>query len=250
MADKERKEMIDQDVSIYYKSNIYGFDNNIMMDYYPRRVMELAGEGRQTCLELGIGYGVTTGIFSGFFKRHIALEGDGKIIARYRNLHPDAKTEVIETYFEEWEGTGESFDVIVLGFILEHVADPCGILGKYARFLAPGGKMYIAVPNAEALNRRVGVEAGLLKDIFQLSETDLRFGHKRYYTLETIRKEVMADGVGLRITKEEGIFLKPITTAQMISLNLTGDVIGGFLKVGRGYPELCLGLLVEEEKAF
>lgn len=36
--------------------------------------------------------------------------------------------------------------------------------------------------------------------------------------------------------------------AQMISLNLSEKVIRGFLNVGKQYPELCLGLLVEAER--
>lgn len=239
--------MINQDVSIYSKGNIYEFDNNIMMNYYPRRIIELVGNKNRTCLELGIGYGVTTEIFSESFDSYTVLDGDKEIIKRYKNMYPNTKAKIIETYFENWN-TEEIFDVIVLGFILEHVEKPNKILSKYARFLSPKGKMYITVPNAEALNRRVGKEAGILPDIFQLSETDIRFGHKRYYTLESLRQEIRAENVGLKVTKEEGIFLKPITTAQMISLNLTDNIIDGFLNVGRQYPELCLGLLVESEK--
>lgn len=240
--------MIDQDINVYSKSNIYEFDNNITTNYYPRRIIELVGSKNRTCLELGIGYGTTTEIFSSFFDRYTVLEGDEEMIERYNNMHPDTSARIIETYFEDWD-TRETFDVIILGFILEHVEEPNGILKKYASFLSEKGKMYITVPNAEALNRRVGKEAGILKDISQLSENDIRFGHKRYYTLESLRKEILASNIGLKITKEEGIYLKPITTAQMMSLNLSNDIIRGFLNVGRDYPELCLGLMVETEKA-
>lgn len=236
--------MIDQDISIYCNTNIYDFDNNIIMNYYPRRIIELSGDSRKKCLELGVGYGTTTEIFSQYFNRHVSLDGDKDIIERYKKMFPDTKAEVIQTYFEEWD-TDERFDVIVLGFVLEHVEDPGGILERYAGFLAPEGKMYITVPNAEALNRRIGLEAGVLADILKLSETDIRFGHKRYYTLKTLRKEILRGG--MKITREEGLFLKPVTTAQMISLNLTENIIQGFLKVGRYYPELCLGLLLEAE---
>lgn len=239
--------MINQDVSIYNESNIYEFDNSIISNYYPRRIMELVGNRYSSCLELGIGYGITTEILSDFFDRYVVLDGDKNIIDRYIKTYPDTKAKIVETYFEDWE-TEETFDTIVLGFVLEHVENPNKILKKYARFLAPKGKMFIAVPNAEALNRRIGVEAGILSDIFKLSETDIRSGHKRYYSLETLRKEILTEDVGLKILNEEGIYLKPITTAQMLSLNLSENVIKGFLNVGRHYPELCLGLLVETER--
>lgn len=239
--------MINQDVNVYGKDNIYEFDNNITTNYYPRRIIELAEKPNKACLELGIGYGTTTEIFSSFFDRYTVLEGDKEIIKRYSNMHPSTNAQIIETYFEDWD-TEETFDVIVLGFILEHVEEPNKILKKYAGFLSEGGKMYITVPNAEALNRRIGKEAGMLKDILQLSDNDIRFGHKRYYTLDSLRKEILAENIELKITKEEGIYLKPITTAQMVSLNLSDKIIQSFLKVGRDYPELCLNLLMETER--
>ena len=239
--------MIDQDVNVYSKGNIYEYDNNIISDYYPRRIIELVGEKNSTCLELGIGYGTTTEIFSSFFDQYTVLEGDRKMIDRYHSMHPNTNAKIIETYFEDWN-TRDTFDVIILGFILEHVEEPDKILKKYASFLSEGGKMYITVPNAESLNRRIGKEAGILQDILELSENDIRFGHKKYYTLDSLRKEILADNIGLKITKEEGIYLKPITTTQMMSLGLSDDIINSFLKVGRDYPELCLGLMIETER--
>jgi len=38
--------------------------------------------------------------------------------------------------------------------------------------------------------------------------------------------------------------LKPITTAQMLELNLNEKIIRGYLEVGKDYPELCLGMLI------
>ena len=156
--------MIDQDVNVYSKGNIYEYDNNIISDYYPRRIIELVGEKNSTCLELGIGYGTTTEIFSSFFDQYTVLEGDRKMIDRYHSMHPNTNAKIIETYFEDWN-TRDTFDVIILGFILEHVEEPDKILKKYASFLSEGGKMYITVPNAESLNRRIGKEAGILQDI-------------------------------------------------------------------------------------
>lgn len=239
--------MIEQDVNVYGKGNIFEFDNNIIANYYPRRIIELVGDKNKTCLELGIGYGITTEIFSNFFDRYVVLEGDKKMIDRYNNMHPDTNARIIETYFEDWNAK-ETFDVIILGFILEHVEAPNKILKKYANLLSEGGRMYITVPNAEALNRRVGKEAGILEDLYQLSENDIRLGHKRYYTLDSLRKEIQADNIGLKIINEEGIYLKPITTSQMMSLNLSDDIIRGFLNVGKDYPELGLGLMMETER--
>ncbi len=238
--------MISQDISAYESTNIYEYDNSIMARYYPKRIGELleaaGGTRTESCLELGIGYGYTAEIFSGIFKRYVVLDGDKKMIQRFREKFPNVKVEIIETYFESWESE-ERFDVIVLGFVVEHVDDPVAILMKYKKFLRKDGRMFITAPNAEALNRRIGVKAGILSDITQLSDNDIRFGHKRYYTIQSLRKDISR--AGLSIKKEEGIFLKVMTTKQMIDLKLGSNIINGFLEMGKEYPELSLGLLIE-----
>lgn len=37
------KRTIDHDIEIYNKNNIYEFDNSLILQYYPRRIMELLG---------------------------------------------------------------------------------------------------------------------------------------------------------------------------------------------------------------
>ena len=83
--------------------------------------------------------------------------------------------------------------------------------------------MFVTVPNAEVLNRRLGHLAGLLPDMLQLSEHDLLLGHKRYYTVASLRNDILQAGYAIR--RLEGIYLKPLTTRQMLSLNLDDRVI-------------------------
>lgn len=243
------KNRIEQDMTVYDKSNIYEFDNSIMMHYYPKRIVEILEEqgiSRQSsCLELGVGHGYSIEYFSNYFQKYVVLDGDPQIVKKFKNEHPNLQIEIIETYFEDFN-TDEKYDIVICGFILEHVDNPRIILNKYKKMLKPNGKLFITVPNAEALNRRIGVEAGLLKNAFTLSDHDIRCGHKRYYSMDTLQNDV--DNCGLKIIAKEGIFLKPITTSQMLSLNLSKQIIEGMLKVGRNYPQLSLGLLFEVER--
>jgi trans-aconitate methyltransferase len=196
----------------------------------------------RSILELGLGHGYTTNIFSRHFERHVALEGSPAVIRNFRDKYTDCRAEIIETWFENFT-TDERFDTIVMGFILEHVDDPLMILRRYRNFLAPGGKMFLAVPNAEVLNRRLGQLAGLLDDVTTLSENDLLLGHKRYYTVESLEAEIEQAGCG--VDRLEGIYLKPFTTRQIVSLQLDRKVIDALCTVGIGYPELSCGLLAE-----
>jgi len=235
------KSKLDDHVGAYQGANLYDFDNRILLNWYPQRIL-LHSTGAESVLELGLGHGFTTNIFSRHFHRHTVLEGSPAVISNFRAAFPQCPANIVETYFEQFDPVTK-FDVIVMGFILEHVDDPLLILNRYKRFLAPGGKLYVAVPNAEVLNRRLGHLAGMLKDVEELSSNDQLLGHQRYYTVRTLSDELNRSGY--HIEKMEGIYLKPFTTSQMISLNLDEKVIQALCMAGIDYPELSCGMLAQ-----
>lgn len=235
------KNKLDTHVAAYKGGNTYDFDNEIILTWYPQRIL-MNSKGAISILELGLGHGITANIFSGRFDRHVALEGSPAVIQNFKDNFPGCDAQIIETYFEEFH-TEEKFDVIVMGFILEHVDDPSGIIKLYKNFLSPGGKFFLAVPNAEALNRRLGHIAGMLDDMSSLSENDLLQGHKRYYTVASLNAEV--NRAGFKIDWMEGLYLKPFTTSQIISLNMDGKIISALCEVGVDYPELSCGILAQ-----
>ncbi|MEG0045061.1 MAG: class I SAM-dependent methyltransferase [Comamonas sp.] len=168
--------------------------------------------------------------------------GPQLVIENFQDKNPSCVAEIRHTYFEDFE-TLEKFDVIVMGFVLERVDDPVPLIQRFSKFLSPTGVMYISVPNAAAMNRRLVNIMGVLKDVTDLSEHDAFLGHQRYYTVESLRGDV--ETAGLCIAKLEGIYLKPFTTDQMLSLNLSSDVIQVLCVLGVEYPELSCGLLAE-----
>jgi trans-aconitate methyltransferase len=147
-----------------------------------------------------------------------------------------------EGYFENFDPKCD-YDLIVMGFVLEHVDDPALILKRYLQYLTPGGKIAVAVPNAESLHRRFGHAAGLLPDMSMLGDGDRALGHLRTFTVETL--EALISACGYRVTRREGIFLKPFTTGQISSLGLGPDILEAMCKVGCEYPELSAALLFE-----
>ena len=232
---------LDRHLIAYEGRSTYDFDNEILLNWYPKRVIEFTGNA-DSILELGLGHGFTANIFSEHFRRHVVLEGSSAIIERFRTKFPNIRTHIIETYFEDFV-TDEKFDAIVMGFVLEHVGDPLNIMRRFKDFLAPGGKIFVAVPNAEALNRRLGNLAGMLPDMHALSENDLNLGHKRYFTVASLREE--ARKAGFEMERIEGLYLKPFTTQQIASLNFDRKIIDALCLVGIDYPELCCGILAQ-----
>lgn len=233
---------LEQNERVYDDAHV--LDNQLMLNWYPERVVQMARPSG-SMLELGLGHGYSSTFFDQSFGRYVVVEGSPEIIGRFREKFNVPGLEIVQGYFEDFE-TQERFDSIGMGFILEHVKDPSLILRRFTRFLAPGGSIFIAVPNAESLHRRFGHAAGMLADMTTLSKSDLEFGHQRYFTLETLK--FLVQSCGLTVVKTEGLLLKPITTRQMVDLHLDNRILQAMLKVGVDYPELCNAILMQVER--
>jgi Methyltransferase domain len=123
------------------------------------------------------------------------------------------RLDIIETLFEEYAPAGR-YNSIVMSCIIEHVIDPGLVLGRAASWLEDDGVVVVVVPNKLSLHRRVGLHCGLLTSMEQLSEQDLSVGHRRLYTVESLQEEISA--AGLYTPRIEGIFLKPLSSGQMM----------------------------------
>jgi 2-polyprenyl-3-methyl-5-hydroxy-6-metoxy-1,4-benzoquinol methylase len=231
---------LDASVSAYQDDFAYALDNRLMLNWYPQRIMRLA-KGR-SLLELGLGHGYSSLLFSRHFPGYTVIEGSNAVIARFRESHPDARLDVRCAYFENFVADTR-YDHIVMGFILEHVDDPAAILRRYRQFLAPQGSLFVAVPNCEALNKRFGYAAGMIDNLETLSEADRLLGHQRLFTLKSLTE--LCQREGFSIESVEGIFLKPIATGQIQELRLSEPILQAMLKVGVDYPELSVGILME-----
>ncbi|WP_413794560.1 MULTISPECIES: methyltransferase domain-containing protein [unclassified Pseudomonas] len=232
---------LDTFIAAYSDSFGYAYDNNIILNWYPQRIMALCTQA-QSLLELGVGHGFSTHRFSQFFSEHTVIDGSASVIAQFKAQYPDNTADIVESYFETFD-TDKRFDLIVMGFVLEHVEDPQTVLQRFKRFLAPGGRCFVLVPNGESLHRRFGHAAGLLDDMMALGHGDLELGHVRSYSLQTLTAELEA--AGLQVVRKEGVFLKPFTTGQLKALDLGADIIQAMCAVGIDYPELSCALMLE-----
>ncbi len=231
---------LDEQADSYRVKSAHDLDQSLTFSWYSDRIKALAPRG--TLLDLGIGYGEVMRRFARFYSRYVVVEGSLSAITVFHEEHPHLSVEIVHSLFEEFQ-TEERFDSIVMGFVLEHVDEPIGILGKYKDFLTPDGSVYIAVPNAASLHRRIGQAAGFMPDVYELSDYDRRVGHKRYFDLDTLSS--MVEIAGYRIIRKEGLLLKPFASAQMNSLNLSQDVLRALLKVGMELPQLGNSILIQ-----
>jgi len=228
-------------------------ENRRALEWYAERVEGLASRSAaRRALSLGIGQRIVCrrlagALSEGRLDRYVIVEASSAAIGELVEDDADfSGCEVVEAWFESFS-SHELFDLVEMGFVLEHVDDPLAILCRFRDLLTPAGVMAVAVPNACSLHRLIGHASGLLDDPYALSDADHALGHQRYFDRQSLR-DVMAEA-GLDIELEEGIFLKPLTTAQLAKLELPESVMTGLFRVAVGLPEIANALYVEAKRA-
>ncbi len=184
-------------------------------------------------LELGCASGVMTEELAARFPQLDVVEAAASYAQRARALLPEAGR-VYQCLFEEFRPRHD-YDVVVMTWVLEHVLDPRGLLARARGWMAPGSEIFIVVPNAESLHRRVGLHMGLLAGLNELNDSDLAIGHRRVYTWDTLSEDIAA--AGLDLVTMEGIMLKPLSSAQMEAW--PSDLPAAFFALAPLAPRLC-----------
>lgn len=187
-----------------------------------------------SCLELGSADGQMTEMLLDVFERVTSVDGSPTYVEQVRERFADRDgLEVEESLFEDYS-TSERYDTIVATHILEHVEDPVDVVRRARDWVAPDGRLVIAVPNALSIHRLAAVEMGLLGDPHELNERDERLGHRRVYDPDALRADL--ESAGWTVETSGGVFLKVLTNAQ-IEEWFTPEMEQGFYRLGERFPE-------------
>jgi methionine biosynthesis protein MetW len=92
--------------------------------------------------------------------------------------------------------TEGSFDVVLLGEVLEHVFDPVALLKNAHRVLSPAGRVVITTPNFLVWIARLQVLLGRFR--YQ-SYGLFDFGHIRWFTYDYLQEVVRAAGFVIEV---------------------------------------------------
>ena len=203
--------------------------------YFIEKIKKDLKKGR--LLEIGCADGYLSKMLSEFPVKITAIDGSKKLIdkARRRKLR---NVKFINTLYEEYKPEIQ-FDTIILSDILEHVSDPVDLLRKTKKWLKKNGRSIVISPNAYSLHRQIGVLAGMLGNAHDLNATDLKVGHRRVYDIKLLKAKIKK--AELKVIKEDGFFLKPLSDVQME--DLPNEVINAFYLIGKKIPKRFLALL-------
>jgi 2-polyprenyl-3-methyl-5-hydroxy-6-metoxy-1,4-benzoquinol methylase len=139
------------------------------------------------------------------------------------------------------------YDNIILTHVLEHLDDPVVVLKRINdEWLAPGGRLFLVCPNANAPSRQIAVKMGLITHNAAVTPAEAEHGHRCTYSLDTLERDAMT--AGLDVVYRSGIFFKALANFQWDRL-LQTDIISkeyldGCYKLGQQYPELCSSIFL------
>lgn len=222
---------------------VYGFDFDVMHPFMIKSFRPFFNQG--SLLELGSFKGDFTKRFLPYFNDVTCVEASSDAIAEARQKLGDQVT-FIEALFEKVT-LPKRYDNIVLTHVLEHLDDPVLVLKRINdEWLAPGGRLFLVCPNANAPSRQIAVKMGLITHNAAVTRAEAEHGHRCTYSLDTLERDAVA--AGLNVVHRSGIFFKALANFQWDRL-LQSDIISkeyleGCYRLGQLYPDLCSSIFL------
>lgn len=221
----------------------YDFDLEVMHPFMVRSFQPFFRDG--SLLELGSFRGDLTRRLLPHFRSVTCVEASTEAIVAARQRLGDGVAFVCST-FEDAELPAR-YDNVVMTHVLEHLDDPQRVLRRIKReWLAEGGRLFLACPNANAPSRQIAVKMGLISHNAAITHAERAHGHRATYSLDTLERE--AREANLRVLHRSGIFFKALANFQWDRL-LATDIVSreyleGCYQLGQVYPDLCASIFL------
>ena len=213
----------------------YDFDT-IVREFFLDRIKSHFSPGGET-LEIGAYKGDMTSQLLKYFETVEIVEPSGELRA-----HLESRFEGISVHECEIEAfeTEKRFDSIFLVHTLEHLEKPVDALRKISSLLSPEGKLFVMVPNANALSRQIAVQMGLITHNSAVTEGERLHGHYRTYSTDCLLRDLGESGLG--VEEFGGVIVKPLANFQfdlaMSAGIVSREFIEGCDRLARVYPDL------------
>ena len=132
----------------------------------------------------------------------------------------NTKIKIINNFFENItdELKDNLYDFIIVDGVLHEVEDSNNFLKSISNLSSHKTYIYINVPNANSLHRKLALEMQIIDNIFQKSDRNKIFEQKIIYSLDSLTKQILHNMPTANIINCESFFLKPFTHEQMMHL--------------------------------
>lgn len=128
-------------------------------------------------LDVGCATGTSVEIFETFGFKSYGIDPSSQPV----NLGVEAGRKLQVGFLEEARFESESFDVVTMYEVIEHVPDPTILLTEISRILKPGGVLVVGTGNTDSWTRKIRREKW---DFFDLHKNG---GHVCFYSPKVLR---------------------------------------------------------------
>lgn len=142
----------------------------------------------------------------------------------------DAGFDVFEGFLEDAKYKNESFDVITVFELIEHITDPVSLLRECSRILKPNGVLILNTPNANSWTRKV------MRHRWEGFSLTLQGGHISWFSPESMA--VLAERSGFSI---ESIASRNVRFFEIYDTNKLVYRVAKILSQLCEYPARALG---------
>ena len=228
----DKKSFLEESAKYYDASKDY----DSIMAHFDIREMKRFFAGR-TFLELGSSAGTITKKLLFFCDSLDILEGSVLAINRTKKeLNGESKVSYYDTLWEDFVPIRKYTDIVFVRG-LEHIQNQSVFIKKISKWLLPGGRIHIIVPNAFSIHKILLSFFGKVNNIFKLSERDKKLGHKIIYDKTTLVFQVKK--AQCMVLSVKTFFFKPFKNDVMkkISLNINNPFHKILYVLGNLFPE-------------
>jgi 2-polyprenyl-3-methyl-5-hydroxy-6-metoxy-1,4-benzoquinol methylase len=222
----------------------YAYDIDTIVREHLLVRLEPAMKTQGNVLELGAYKGDMTSQLLGYFDKVDVIEASPILSKEVRARFP-GRVNVTTALFEE-ASPQELYDNIFLVHTLEHLDEPEAVLSRIGKWLKPDGRLFVAVPNANALSRQIAVYMGLISHNSAVTNGEFAHGHRRTYSLDTLLSTVATSG--LKVQDFGGVVVKPLANFQFdLALEqgiVTREFVAACDKLARTMPDLSSSVYV------
>lgn len=147
----------------------------------------------------------------------------------------------------EFKKSGNSFDFIIVSSLLHEVEHPDLLIEAIKSVCDSNSVIHINVPNAKSLHRILAKEMGLIDEIYDLSDLQIKMQRKRVFDLNSLKKYVVEKGFD--ILDEGSYFPKVFSASQMKEMMQNGivdeKIFDGLYKMIKYIPEYGSEIFVD-----
>lgn len=103
--------------------------------------------------------------------------------------------------------------MIVCSGLLHEVTHPENILQSIVKLCENNTVIHINVPNVYSLHRLLGMEIGIIQNVFDKTENNKQFQQNTNFDMQKL--EDMVQNSGMDVIEKGGCFIKPFSHKQM-----------------------------------